>query len=234
VKTLTIVVDNLVATSSVAEQLRSRGVHVVESNLKFGQYRVTDRCTVWHLAAAELARMIADRTIYRKIPEFKRSTPEPIIIVDGDPMAFEEKISRTGMRAAFTFLALHNRIPVLSAKDTEEAAEFIYFMVSQAQNGMGMTLTERSADKATTDAPSNGSNGSNGGNGTPPDDPHELQEYILKSVPEVSESAAKAMIEKYGSLRAVFAASVKDLTSFPGIGPKRAKKIAAFFAGTRD
>jgi len=233
VKTLTIVVDNLVANSAIAEQLRSRNVHVVESNLKFGQYRVTDRCTVWHLPAAELAHMAADRTIYRKIPEFKRSTPEPIIIIDGDPMATDEKISRTGMRAAFTFLALHNRIPVLAAKDTDEAAEFIYFMISQAQNGMGMTLTETPAEETTAEVPSNGNNG-NGHNGSRPSDPLELQEYILTSVPEVSPAVAKAMIEKFGSLRAVFAASAKDLTSFPGIGPKRAKKIAAFFAGARD
>lgn len=236
-KTLTIVVDNLAATSFVTGQLRDRGVHVVESNLKFGQYRVTDRCTVWHLSAAELAHMTADRTIYRKIPEFKRSTPEPIILVDGDPMAVQEKISPAGMRAAFTFLALHNRIPVLTAKDPAEAAELIYFMISQAQNGMGMTLTETPIEEVTVDEPANGSNGgngSNGRNGSRPEDPLELQEYILTSVPELNATAAKAMIEKYGSLKAVFAASAKDLTAFPGIGPKRAKKIAGFFAGVRD
>lgn len=232
-KTLTIVVDNLAANSAITEQLRGRGVHVVEANVKHGQYRVTDRCTVWHLPAAELAHMTADRTLYRRIPEFKRSTPEPIIIVDGDPMAAHEKISRTGMRAAFTFLALHNRIPVLLAKDTDEAAEFIYFMISQAQNGMGMTVSDTPAVETATEGPSNGSNG-NGSNGSRPDDPFELQEHILTSVPEVTAATAKAMIEKYGSLRAVFAASAKDLTAFPGIGPKRAKRIAAFFAGARD
>jgi ERCC4-type nuclease len=233
VKTLTLVVDNLAASSFVTEQLRDRGVRIVESNLKFGQYRVTDLCTVWHLTAAELAHMAAERTIYRKIPEFKRSTPEPIIIVDGDPMAVHEKISTSGMRAAFTFLALHNRIPVLTAKDASEAAELIYFMISQAQNGMGMTISETPAEQeaVTTDAPSNGGNGGNGSN---PEDPAELQEYILTAVPEVNAAAAKAMLERFGSLRAIFAASPKDLTAIPGIGPKKAKKIAAFFVGTRD
>ena len=149
-------------------------------------------------------------------------------------MAVEEKISRIGMRAAFTFLALHNRIPVLMAKDTDEAAEFIYFMISQAQHGMGLTVSEPTAEDTAVEAPTNGNNGGNGSNGSRPDDPLELQEYILTSVPEVTAAAAKAMIEKYGSLRAIFAASAKDLTAFPGIGPKRAKRIAAFFAGARD
>ena len=231
-KTLTLVVDNLASGSFVTEQLRDRGVRIVESNLKFGQYRITDQCTVWHLTAAELARMAADRTIYRKIPEFKRSSAEPIVIVDGDPMAVHEKISASGMRAAFTFLALHNRIPVLNAKDASEAAELIYFMISQAQNGMGMTVSIAPAEEI--EATDSHSNEGNGGNGLKPEDPAELQEYILTSVPEVNAAAAKAMIEKYGSLRAIFAASAKDLTAFPGIGPKRAKKIAGFFAGTSD
>ena len=231
-KTLTLVVDNLAARSFVTEQLRTRGVHIVESNLKFGQYRVTDQCTVWHLTATELARMAADRTLYRKIPEFKRSTPEPIVIVDGDPMAALEKISPSGMRAAFTFLALHNRIPVLTAKDESEAAELIYFMISQAQNGMGLTISETPAEEeAATVSPSNGGSG---GNGSKPEDPAELQEYILTTVPDVNAVAAQAMLEKFGSLRAIFAASPKDLTAIPGIGPKRAKKIAGFFAGTSD
>ena len=137
------------------------------------------------------------------------------------------------MRAAFTFLALHNRIPVLMAKDTDEAAEFIYFMISQAQHGMGLTVSEPAANDTAIEVPTNGNNG-NGSNGSRPEDPLELQEYILTSVPEVTAAAAKAMIEKYGSLRAIFAASAKDLTAFPGIGPKRAKRIAAFFAGARD
>ena len=231
-KTLTLVVDNLAANSFVAEDLKSRGVRVVESNLKFGQYRVTDQCTVWHLSAAELAGMTADRTIYRKIPEFKRSTPEPIVLVEGNPMAMREKVSPTGMRAAFTFLALHNRIPVLTAADAAEAAELVYFMLSQAQNGMGMTISETPAEE--TPATDSDSNGKNGGNGVKPEDPIQLQEYILTAVPEVNAATAKAMLEKFGSLRAIFAASAKDLTAFPGIGPKRAKKIAGFFAGTPD
>ena len=228
-KTLTLVVDNLAANSFVAEHLKNRGVRIVESNLKFGQYRVTDQCTIWHLSAAELARMTADRTIYRKIPEFKRSAAEPIVIVEGDPKTGQEKISPTAMRAAFTFLALHNRIPLLTAADATEAAELVYFMVSQAQNGMGLTVSEPPAEEP---APSD--SGSNGGNGLLPTDPIELQEYMLRAVPDINAATAKAMLEKFGSLRAIFAASAKDLTALPGIGPKRAKKIAAFFAGAED
>ena len=228
-KTLTLVVDNLAANSFVAEHLKSRGVRIVESNLKFGQYRVTDACTVWHLSAAELARMTADRTLYRKIPEFKRSAAEPIVIVEGDPKTEQEKISPTAIRAAFTFLALHNRIPLLTSADATETAELIYFMVSQAQNGMGMTISETPAEES---APAESE--SNGGNGSLPKDPVELQEYILTAVPEINATTAKAMLEKFGSLRAAFAASAKDLTAFPGIGAKRAKKIAGFFAGVTD
>jgi ERCC4-type nuclease len=97
---------------------------------------------------------------------------------------------------------------------------------------MGMTISETPAEE--TAATESDSNGKNGGNGVRPEDPIQLQEYILTAVPEVNVATAKAMLEKFGSLRAIFAASAKDLTAFPGIGPKRAKKIAGFFAGVKD
>jgi DNA excision repair protein ERCC-4 len=228
VKPLTVLADSMAAHSAVAGLLESKGARVIEGNLQFGQFGITDECTVWHVKADELARMLADRSLYRKIPEFKRSTAEPIIIVEGDPLTFET-VSKRSLRGALTFLALHNRVPVLLAADTDEVAELVYVMANQAQNGMGMTLNEQPVADSTAEKTSS----SAGGNGGPPPDPARLPEYILSAIPHVSPAIAKAMLGRYGSLRAVFAASAKDLTKIQGIGPKKAKQIADFFAGSR-
>jgi ERCC4-type nuclease len=221
-------VDSLAADSAVAGLLESKGARVVEGNLKFGQFGITDECTVWHVNAGELARMLSDRSIYRKIPEFKRTTTEPIVIVEGDPLSLKN-VSKRSLRSALTFLALHNRVPILLAADADEVAELVYIMANQAQNGMGMTLNATQA----TDSTAGQQDTFAGGNGGPPTDPAKLPEYILSAIPNVSPAMAKAMLERYGNLRAVFAASAKDLTKIQGIGPKKAKQIAGFFAGPR-
>jgi len=123
--------------------------------------------------------MTADRTSTARYLNSSAPHRNPIVLVEGNPMAMREKVSPTGMRAAFTFLALHNRIPVLTAADAAKRPNW-FTSSQQAQNGMGMTISETPAEE--TPATDSDSNGKNGGNGVKPDDPIQLQEYILTAV----------------------------------------------------
>ena len=225
-KTLTLIIDSYSANDTVKGYLKEKGVQLIESSLKAGQYMITDQCVIWHMTAAELVRMTADKTIFRKILEFKRTTAEPIVLIEGDPLTQAQAVSTGALRGALTFVAMHNRVPLLTASDTKEVAELIYVMTNQAQNGMGLSLSEPTP--AEVASPEGTSGGTNGSNGSFPKDPAELQEYILRALPEVGPATAKAMLKKYGNLRSVFTASAKELTQVEGIGPKKAKKIAEF------
>ncbi|MEW5876122.1 MAG: ERCC4 domain-containing protein [Candidatus Zixiibacteriota bacterium] len=239
VKELTVIVDNAAAGSEVTQHLRGKDVNVVESYLKAGQYRVTDQCVIWHLTAEAFNALIADRTLYRRIPELKRTIPEPILIIEGDLLANLGKISQSTLRGALAFVTMHNRLPLLTAADAREVAEMVYIMANQGQKGMGLANSEDVRDPEITvetarDNPANGKNGGKGGNGHPPTDPAELQEYILRTIPNVTPAAARAMLKKFGSLRAICTASAKDLSPLEGIGPSKAKKIAGFLSWLRD
>lgn len=227
-KTLTLIVDSYSSNVTVTNLLKEKGIAIVVTSMKSGQYQVTDSCVIWHMTSAELARLTADKSIFRRVLEFKRSVPEPVVLVEGDPLAHSDVVSVNALRGALSFIAMHNRVPILTAANTNDVAELIYIMTNQAQNGMGLTLSEPAP--AEIPAPAEPEKTA-GGNGTLPKDPAELQEYIVRAVPEVGPAIAKAMIKKYGTLRAVFAASAKDLTQVEGIGPKKAKKIAEFVDG---
>ena len=234
-KSLTVLVDTPTSQHPVTQLLRDKGVQVTQSNLKIEQMRVTDRCGIWFLTGEEFAHYIGDKSIYRRVNEFKKSVPEPIVLVEGNPMNYRNGVSGPAIRSAIAFVTLTNRIPVLIGEDTAEVAELIYVMSNQAQNGMGMSISE-SAPKEPAPAHAGGNGNGNGsnGNGHRPKDLSELQEYILESLPDVGPSTAKALLKKYGNLRAVFGASPKELTRIPGIGPKKAKRLAAFLSGTLD
>lgn len=232
-KPLTVLVDTPTSEHPVTQLLRDKGAQVVQSNLKVEQMRVTDRCGIWFLTGQEFAHHIGDKSIYRRVNEFKRAVPEPIVLVEGNPMDFRNGVSGPAIRSAIAFVTLTNRIPVLIGEDTAEVAELIYVMANQAQNGMGMSIGEsKAAEEPTAPAGGNGNGNGSNGNGHRPKDLAELQEYILESLPDVGPSTAKALLKKYGSLRAVFGATSKDLTRIPGIGPKKAKRLAAFLSGT--
>ena len=228
-KTLSLIADSYSANDTILRFLKEKGISIVETSLKWGQYMITDSCVVYHMTSAELARMTADKTVFRRILDFKRSAPEPIVIVEGDLLSHSDTVSIGALRGALSFIAMHNRVPILTAATLNDVAEMIYIMTNQAQNGMGMTLSEPAP--AETAPVAETTEKLRGGNGHAPKDPGELQEYIVRAIPEVGPATAKAMIKQYGTLRAVFSASAKDLTQVEGIGQKKAKKIVDFLDG---
>lgn len=228
-KTLTLIVDGYSSNNTIVQSLKEKGLSIVETSLKWGQYMITDSCVIYHMTSAELARLTADKTIFRRILDFKRTAPEPIVIVEGDPLGHSEIVSKGALRGALSFIAMHNRVPVLTAADVNDVAEMIYIMTNQAQNGMGMTLSEPAPME--TPAETNASEKPSGGNGSLPKEPAELREYIVRAIPEIGPSTAKAITRKYDSLRALFSTSAKDLTTVEGIGQKKARKIVEFLDG---
>ena len=230
VKSLRILVDTPTAKQPIADLLREKGADLVESNLKFEQFRVTDRCGIWLIPAAEFLKYIGEKSIFRRVIDFKKAVPEPIVIVDGDPNENRNGVSGAALRSAIAFITLSNRIPVLISSCIGDSADLLYIMANQAQTGMGLSVGGTD-DKAGA----NGDNGkTNGGNGSAPKDLNALQDYILTALPEVGPATAKALLKKYRNLKGIFGANAKDLTRIPGIGPRKAKRIEAFLAGTMD
>jgi ERCC4-type nuclease len=223
VKKLAIIIDNLMADAPVVERLRSRGMEVTTTNLLSGHFRITDRCGILYVSAEEFSRWTAERDVYRRVSEFKRAVREPVVIVEGKKPTNGKTPSPGAMRGALAFLAVHNRIPVLFSATEAETADLIYAMANQIQNGMGERLgaigTEPEAAKT--------EGGSGNGNGS--SESLKPCEQIVRLVPDVGPTTAKAMLQRFGNLRGLFTASTRELTKIEGVGPKKAKRIAAFF-----
>ncbi len=239
---LSILAETLSAGSPVAQQLIERGVQVQPTNLPAGTYLVTGTCAILHLTISEFSRWITDKTIFRRVTDFKRAVKEPILLIEGVDTGETRTVSPSALRAALAFVAVHNRVPVLFAVDAKESADLIYAMVNQVQNGMGLTLEAPAATSPAEEpveevAESAGHDGENGnghkngnGNGTDAAQLINLPEQIVQMVPEIGPATARSLLKRFGNLRGVFAANVQDLTKIDGIGPKKAKKIASFFS----
>jgi ERCC4-type nuclease len=65
----------------------------------------------------------------------------------------------------------------------------------------------------------------------------ETAEALLASVPGISTTSARALLEQFGSVAAVVSADPADLRAVPGIGPERARALEQTFnlrRGSRD
>ncbi|MEW5702929.1 MAG: helix-hairpin-helix domain-containing protein [Candidatus Zixiibacteriota bacterium] len=229
-KTLTIVADNLLVDTPIVRLLQARGVQVTPANLTAGHYMVTGKCAILHVYSEEFARWTVEKSVYRRITEFKRTVSEPVVIVEGRQPMVAAPASPSALRGALAFVAVHNRVPILFAVDENETADFIYAMANQTQNGMGQSIEAPSNMQSPHDeGPSTQVSGGNGD--TPSEDPTTLVEHIVRLIPDVGPVTARALLKRFGNLRALFAATANELTKIDGIGPKKAKKMAAFFGG---
>jgi Fanconi anemia group M protein len=239
VRQLSILAETLSAGSPVAQQLIERGVKVQAANLTAGTYLVTGTCAILHVPVSEFSRWISDKTIFRRVTEFKRAVSEPILIIEGAENGEARTVSPSALRGALAFVAVHNRVPVLFSADAKESSDLIYAMVNQVQNGMGLTLdasavatpaTSDEDESATPGDHSHDGNGNRNGNGSAGGELINLPEQIVRMVPEIGPVTARALLKRFGSLRGVFAANAQDLTKVDGIGPKKAKMIASLFS----
>ena len=232
---LSIHAETLSAGSPVAQQLIGRGVQVQAANLNAGTYLITGTCAILHLKLSEFSRWITDKSIFRRITDFKRAVKEPVLIIEGVENTDVRTVSPSALRAALAFVTVNNRVPVLFAADKTESADLIYAMVNQSQNGMGLTLDASGVTSPTITSPepsTDADHGTNGnGNGSSAEgELINLPEQIVRMIPEIGPITAQALLRRFGSLRDVFAANAQDLTKIDGIGPKKAKKIALFFS----
>lgn len=236
---LSILAETLSAGSPAAQQLKERGVAVQAANLNAGTYLITGTCAIWHVQHAEFTKWIVDKTIFRRITDFKRAVKEPILLIEGAESSGTRSVSPSALRGALAFVAVHNRVPILFAADVSESVDLIYAMVNQVQNGMGLTLDASAIDTSiepTTDTnrlsstDAKNGNGHGRGNGSGEGVLINLPEQILRMIPEIGAETARALLKRFGNLRGVFAANAQDLTKIDGIGPKKAKQIASFMS----
>jgi len=231
VKRVAVIADHLVEHSEITMRLQSRGAEVALERLNDGEYRISGRCTISVLPAADFARLTSDRQLFRRITELKKSVSNPVVIVQGELPTNGNGPSRAASQGALAFLAVHNRVPVLFAKNEGEAADLIYAMGNQAQNGMGESLTAKTV--AITDTPNSPPQtieiAGDNRNGDGSDEVIDISEQIVRLLPDIGPATAKALLKRFGNLRGVFSASSRDLNTVDGIGPKKAKQLAAFF-----
>jgi ERCC4-type nuclease len=125
----------------------------------------------------------------------------PLLILEGDPTGTQSRINVNAIYGALTYCTSILRIPILPSKGPEETAELLVSIARQVQvkfQGPGPAPTKRAA--------------------TLP----EQQKNVLMSLPGIGPVTAQALLERFGSVRAVALASPEALTAVSGVTLERA------------
>jgi len=202
-----IVIDNREIQNNVFLKLKTFDVHLIEEQLKIGDYICSDRVCIERKTVSDFIASLLDQRIFKQVSEMLSCFERPLLIIEGDPefLFWERNVHPNAIRGALASLAIDYRIPIIWTKDEEETANQIYWIAYREQVNEKRSVAIRCPIKAKSFA--------------------EQQEFLVAGLPYVNTKLSKKLLEKFKTPKRVFSAKPESLMKVEGIGKIKAKKI---------
>jgi len=176
-------------------------IKVVKMPLPIADFICSEEIGIERKTWKDFASSIVDGRVFEQSKELSNSFAKPIVIIEG----YEEVgLSENAMLAAEATLVAVFGITIVYTRNIAETARLIYWIAKKTQtsgSGVGIKLKKKASNLK------------------------EAQERIVASLPGVSTVLSKRLLERFGSVEAVFKASEHELMKVKGIGEKLAKRI---------
>ena len=203
---LTILVDHRERVSGVADQLVRLGVSVELTVLEVGDYVVAEGVGVERKTVRDLHRCVSSRRLWRQVASLRTDFTRAYLVVEGDDID-HGSISPPGIRGCL--LAVSDLgVALVTSRSPADTALWLVRMADRHQQSKPRRVA-RTLPHGATPTPVN----------------------VLASLPGISRSTARSLLERFGSIAAVATATRMDLMSVPGVGDRRADTLLRLLAG---
>ena len=192
--------------SPVMKVLVSKGVQLDLAHMEAGDFQVSPRVIIEYKTCEDFVNSIIDKRIFNQAKSMKAHAIRPIIIVEGErDMYAVRNIHPNAINGLLSTLAVTFNIPVIFTRNPEESASTILSIAKRESDTSLKHFSGHQLKKPAT--------------------PKEQQEYLLASLPGVSGSLAKKLLEHFGTPARVLHATVEELKQVNLIGEKKAQDI---------
>ncbi len=201
-----IIVDDRERHSRIVQELQKiAGVEVHIQRLPLGDYEIDGAILFERKSLFDLASSIKDGRLFRQGIRLASSPIRCAIILEGTAKdLIESKMRREAIQGALISLTIIFGIPIIRSKDDQETARLMLYVAKQirtTESGGIVRHVKRPKGK------------------------RKLQLYFLQGLPGIGPARARNMLDTFGSVEKVIAASRQELMRVPGIGLYLAKKI---------
>jgi Fanconi anemia group M protein len=197
----------------VADHLKLVGAVVNKTNLDLADFVCSERVAIERKTHSDFVASVVDGRLFDQVRALKEEYEKPIIIIEGYSNA---RIAPNALKAAIASLLVNFGIPLVATKNPADTAHTIYWIAHKEQFGNFNGREDKSGQ---------------GGQylaikvGKKPKDIMRLQEEVVAGLPGVSTVLSKRLLEHFGQVEKIFAASEDELQKVKGIGKKLAKRI---------
>ncbi|MFH1390879.1 MAG: DEAD/DEAH box helicase [Candidatus Diapherotrites archaeon] len=202
-----IYVDSREQASSVTVKLSKMDAVIKVKQLEVGDFVLSDEVVVERKTIEDFLSSLIDGRLFNQLTMMSSNYNAPLIILEGnhDELYTTRNIHENAIKAALASIALNYRVPILYTRDVEETAKLVFLIAKREQLGSEKEIKLRVGRKGLTIP--------------------EQQQYIMEGFPLVGPRLAKALLKKFGSIRSIVNATVKELQEVEKMGPKKAKKL---------
>jgi len=186
--------------NDIADDLKKLGAIVHVKMLVIGDFIVSDRCAVERKTRDDFEASIIDGRLFTQAKHLTANFSRVVVIIEG--VATETRIQRAALLGAYSALMTDFGISIIFTRSTDATAEIVYAIAKHEQLAEKRPLRLEMKRKAHSLG--------------------EQQRIVLESLPLIGPSLAKALLNKFGSVTAVFTASEKELQEVEKMGKKKA------------
>ncbi|MGZ7199909.1 MAG: ERCC4 domain-containing protein, partial [Halobacteriota archaeon] len=204
-KRIRVLADQREVRSGVLEELESLGVTVEIRTLPVADYIISDRIAIERKTTEDFVSSITGRDLPLQIQQLAENYSHPLLLLEGPGLTTERNIAPKAVKAMMASIAIDLGVPVICSRDAAETACLLF------------TIAEREQSARKTSPTVHGKK--------TPKTLRDQQEYVIAMLPSVGRVTARALLQHFGSIQAVFSASKFELMLVPGIGKYTAEKI---------
>jgi Fanconi anemia group M protein len=202
---ISIVADMRESRSTIIALLqRMPGYEVTVHELDCGDYLLREDFPVERKAAVDFVASIQDRRLFEQTAKMKAEYGKATFIIEGDVYATRSQMKPEAICGAISYLTAIEDARVLTTRNPADTAALMSTLARHLQEGINYLVPMR-ANK--------------------PKDLRVQAQFVVEGFPGIGPSAAKSLLNHFGTIDALLQADVTQLRMVPGIGEKTAKQI---------
>ncbi|MFQ6012644.1 MAG: ERCC4 domain-containing protein [Thermoplasmata archaeon] len=188
----------------IERHLREAGVSVKRKTLAPGDY-VVGEVGVERKTIRDFFSSIVNRRLWEQVSRLRDTYPRPLVVVEGDLALLDDFPNPKAFWGTFLALHLEEGVPVLfppTYLHTALLLETLYRRQRETRSSFGLRHKPKLLSLP------------------------QRQEFAVQGLPQIGDTLSRTLLERFGSVRGVMAASERDLMKVPMIGPGKAFRIA--------
>ena len=201
-----VIADDREGSSRVVEALHGFGISMGFERLEFGDYAIGDRILVERKTARDFTDSLVERDLIGQIKRMADAAIKPVLIIEGEDLYSQRNINPNAIRGALCAISIGMGVSVFYTKTPEETADLLYVMAKREDSTTEGGLKSPHFHKTYRSK-------------------REQLEYIISAFPGTGLKNARLLLEHFGTIEKIVAASEEELRAVNGIGEVSAKRI---------